>query len=582
MSTPFEIIMIKPSHYDDDGYPITFWRNFLPSNTLATLNGIARDCAARQVLGPDVEIVPVAMDETNRHIIPEKIIADVKARGVKAMVAMVGVQSNQFFRALDIAAPFRAAGIPVCIGGFHVSGCFAMLPDIQPEFETAWSMGVSLFAGESEEGRFDDVVRDGWAGTLKPLYNHLGHLPSLSGAPVPMLAPEAIRRTLGQWSSFDLGRGCPYSCSFCTIINVQGRKSRFRTPDDLEAIIRQNHAQGIKAFFITDDNLVRNHDWEAFFDRLIALRAEGLGANMAIQVDTLCHRTPGFIEKAVAAGVNRVFIGLENINPDNLESIGKRQNRITEYRAMVQAWQNRGVFTFAGYIIGFPGDTKASVIRDVEIIKRELPLDVLEFFFLTPLPGSEDHQRMMAAGEWLDPDLNKYNLHHRVSHHPHMSDAEWEAAYDAAWQTYYTPEHIETVSRRHARLPKGRPAKAAQYLNEFRMIYTIEGLHPLEGGVFRLKRRKARRPGMPVEPVWRFYPRFAVETASKLLRYARAFLQERAIVRRVKGDPARFDYTDIAVQPPGEEFDELGLFTATSGGDKAVALHRQRAGVGLG
>ncbi len=68
------------------------------------------------------------------------------------------------------------------------------------------------------------------------------------------------------------GRGCPYQCSFCTIINVQGRKSRFRTADDLERIVRENYAQGIKRFFITDDNFARNTNWEALFDRIIELR----------------------------------------------------------------------------------------------------------------------------------------------------------------------------------------------------------------------------------------------------------------------------------------------------------------------
>ena len=119
-------------------------------------------------------------------------------------------------------------------------------------------------------------------------------------------------------------------------------------------------AQGIKAFFITDDNLARNRDWETFFDRLIKLREEeGLKANLTIQVDTLCHRIPNFIDKAKRAGVMRAFIGLENINPDNLLAANKRQNKITEYRLMFQQWHERGVFTLAGYILGFPGDTKA-------------------------------------------------------------------------------------------------------------------------------------------------------------------------------------------------------------------------------
>ena len=208
-----------------------------------------------------------------------------------------------------------------------------------------------------------------------------------------------MRRTSGSLSSIDLGRGCPYQCSFCTIINVQGRKSRFRSPDDLEQIVRENYAQGIKRFFITDDNFARNRDWEALFDRLIELRdGEGLNIGFTIQVDTLCHKIPNFIEKAAQAGVRRVFIGLENINPDNLIAAKKRQNKITEYREMLQKWRDHGAITYAGYIIGFPGDTKESILRDIEIIKRELPLDILEFFFLTPLPGSEDHKVLWQQG----------------------------------------------------------------------------------------------------------------------------------------------------------------------------------------
>ena len=140
-----------------------------------------------------------------------------------------------------------------------------------------------------------------------------------------------------------------------------------------------------------------------------------------------------------------MFIGLENINPDNLIAAKKRQNKITEYRVMLQKWRAHGALTFAGYILGFPADTKESILRDVEIIKRELPLDVLEFFFLTPLPGSEDHKTLLQKGVWMDPDINKYDLDHRVSHHPKMSDAEWEEAYRAAWDAYYTPEHIRTI-----------------------------------------------------------------------------------------------------------------------------------------
>lgn len=572
-ATEFEFVMIKPSHYDDDGYPITWWRGMIPSNSLAAVNGIATECAERRVLGPDVEIRLAAYDETNRHIVPERIVRGLRRRGARALIGLIGVQSNQYDRALDLAREFRAAGLPVVIGGFHVSGCLAMLKETPTEIKEALDMGCSIFAGECEEGRLDEVLRDAWNGSLKPVYNHLNDLPSLAGAPVPMLPPSALKGYIEGWSSMDLGRGCPFQCSFCTIINVQGRKSRFRTADDLEAIVRENVAQGVKALFITDDNLARNRHWEEFFDRLIALREkEGIKVNLTMQVDTLCHRIPNFIDKAKRAGAMRVFVGLENINPDNLLAANKRQNKITEYRDMFQQWHERGVFTFAGYILGFPGDTKESILRDIEIIKRELPLDVLEFFVLTPLPGSEDHRRMHEAGEWMDPDLNKYNLHHRVSHHPLMSDEEWDEAYHAAWRSYFTWEHMETVARRHARLPANRPRKALQYLNEFKMIYEIERLHALEGGILRRKRRRARRPSFRREPALAFYPRQMFEGAVKIFRYAREYRKEKALIERILADPARWDYTDVSLQPPSpEEFETLGLFRETGGGAEAVA-----------
>ena len=572
-SEQFDFVMIKPSHYDDDGYPIVWWRTILPSNSLAALNGLARDAATREILGPGVHFNLIPIDECNQHVVPQRIIRDLQRRDAKALIGLVGVQSNQFHHALDLAREFRAAGLPVVIGGFHVSGCLSMLKEIPPEIQQALDMGCSLFAGEAEEGRLDEVLRDAWNGELKPLYNHLNDLPSIAQVPVPWMPKESLERNSGRWSSFDLGRGCPFQCSFCTIINVQGRKSRFRTADDLEAIIRENIAQGIKAFFITDDNLARNKDWESFFDRLIKLREEeGLGANLTIQVDTLCHRIPNFIDKAKRAGVVRAFVGLENINPDNLIAANKRQNKITEYRHMFQQWHERGVFTIAGYILGFPGDTKASILRDVEIIQRELPLDVLEFFFLTPLPGSEDHLKLHKAGTWMDPDLNKYDLHHRVSHHDTMSDEEWEDAYKSAWDAYFTWEHIETVVRRHARLEGGRPKKVMQWLTEFRLIHANEAVHVLEGGVVRRKRRKSRRPTLPLEPAVLFYPKFAFESLRKGWSYWRGFRRGKALLKRITTDPARGDYSDLATCPLGDnELKALDLFHETRGGEAFVA-----------
>jgi radical SAM superfamily enzyme YgiQ (UPF0313 family) len=482
-SRRFELVLIKPSHYDDEGYVIQWLRSLIPSDSLAVIHGIASDCAKRCVLGQDVAIMITVLDETNARIVPERIIRRIRRAG-SGLVGLVGVQTNQFPRALDIARPLRDAGVPVVIGGFHVSGCIAMLPKMQPGLQQALDMGVSLFVGEAE-GRLDDLLKDAVHGTLKPLYNYTNDLPSLEGAPVPFMPAERIRKNFSHVASFDAGRGCPFQCSFCTIINVQGRKSRSRSPDEIENIIRRNVAQGIDRFFITDDDFARNKSWEAIFDCIIKLREneEFKRIKFTIQVDTQCHRIPHFIEKARLANVNNMFIGLENINADTLIATKKRQNKITEYRALFLACKKARILSWAGYILGFPNDTPESILRDIEIIKQELPVDVLEFFMLTPLPGSEDHQKLAAKGRWMDADLNKYDLEHAVTEHSRMSTAEWQDIYLKAWEAYYTPEHVVTVMRRGEAfgVDWGRTLEPLAF---FYHCIKRERVHPLQGDYF--------------------------------------------------------------------------------------------------
>ena len=161
---------------------------------------------------------------------------------------------------------------------------------------------------------------------------------------------------------------------------------------------------------------------------------------------------------ARAPACKRVFIGLENINPDNLIGAKKRQNKITEYRKMLLAWKQAGVITYAGYILGFPNDTPESILHDIEVIKSELPVDLLEFFFLTPLPGSEDHQKLHRAGRRDGPGPQQVRPQPRcTTAHPRMSQAEWERAYRLAWETL-----LHDRARRDDPAPRRRDGASAR------------------------------------------------------------------------------------------------------------------------
>lgn len=544
----FIVELIKPSHYDDDGYVIQWLKSWVPSNSLACLYAIAQDAAANRVLGADVAIEVNAYDECHTVIPMKKIARRIKA-AAGGLVCLVGVQSNQFPRAMAIAAQFRAAGVAVVAGGFHISGCLAMLPELPPDICAMQEIGVSLFAGEAE-GRFAAVLTDAWHDRLRPLYNFMDDLPALQGEVTPFL-PVAILRGYSQTlGAFDAGRGCPFQCSFCTIINVQGRKSRWRDADDVEALVRANLAQGVFRFFITDDNFARNRNWEAIFDRLIAMReTEGLSLQFIIQVDTLCHRIPNFVEKAARAGCARVFIGLENINPDNLLSARKKQNRVHEYRNLFLAWRERGVITYAGYILGFPNDTPERLARDIRTVQEELPVDLLEFFVLTPLPGSADHQLLAKNGMWMDPDMNKYDLEHVTTGHPAMSAAEWQAAYREAFALYYSPEHIERLFRR-AKASGIKPVRLVNHVLQFYFTFMQEKVHPLQGGFFRRKLRRQRRPGLPRENPLVFYPRRVAEIVATHVRLVRYYLFLHRLRRKVERDTAPYsDRALVAIDP---------------------------------
>lgn len=568
----FQLILIKPSHYDDDGYVIRWWRGIIPSNSLAAVYGIAADCAERRVLGPDVAIDIEVIDETTTRIDTAALLARVHRHGGFGLVALVGVQSNEYPRALDIARPFRQAGIAVAMGGFHVSGCLSMLDGHAVGLDECRALGIAMFAGEAE-GRLDLVLRDAAAGSLAPVYDFLADLPGLENAPPPFLPKQYVSRTLSLSTSFDAGRGCPYECSFCTIINVQGRKSRYRSADDVEQVVRLNWAQGVSKFFITDDNFPRNRRWEEIFDRLIKLREDdGIPIGLMIQVDTLCHRIPGFIEKAKRAGVTRVFIGLENINPDNLAAAKKRQNKITEYRKMLLAWKAQGIITLAGYILGFPCDTKDSIRRDIAIIKRELPVDILEFFCLTPLPGSEDHRALWKKGVAMDPDLNNYDVEHVCTAHPKMARESWRTIYREAWSLYYTPAHMRTLMRRAA--ATGVPlASLVKVLVSFSTAVRLENVHPLQAGIIRLKTRAERRPGLPREAGWTFWGRSGLEAIVKTSALgwtiASLVVMQFAVARRQRS----LAYIDEALTPIGDDNDETRDLLNKTTGAKAFIAH---------
>lgn len=424
-----------------------------------------------------------------------------------------------------------------------------MLSEIPKEIQAAIDAGITVVAGEVEEV-WGKLLRDAYEGRLEPVYNFLDRKPSLAGVPGPVIPFSIdINSFHNRQTSFDAGRGCPFSCSFCTIINVQGRQMRGRRADDIEELVRKQYARGINHYFVTDDNFSRHKDWETIADRLIDLKENhGMRLSLKIQVDTMAHKIPRFVEKMAHAGVRRVFIGLESVNAKNLKAVGKHHNQIREYRQMFQTWRNHGILTFAGYMIGFPGDTYESVMKDVAYLKRELCLEHPLFFIVTPLPGSADHQDLVKQSVPLEEDCNLYDTMHACIDTPKMTRSEIERCYQDAWKSFYSDEHLRTILLRR----KG-PRRRILVNSLFWMCANsqLDRLHPFLGGIFRRKGRRQRRPGMPIEPFLVYYFKRARELFFYTLGMMRLYMKLRWF--QYEADrPQNQDYIDDAINPANE------------------------------
>lgn len=527
------VVLIRPSKYDEEGYVIRHLRGTLPSNTLSCLSSLTEDAVRRRALG-GLEVRVEVIDEIVSRVDPRRLGRKYRRRETKVVVGLVGVQTNQFPRAQDLARQFKAEGFDVMIGGFHVSGAVVMSPAMPPECQAMLDEGVTLVLGEVE-GRWAGLLQDAAHDRLQPLYNFLDDPSNLEDKPLPRASFEVQKKfVLTRTGTIDAGRGCPFNCSFCTIIHVQGRKMRARSPAHILTQIRENYhlegQKGIRHYFFTDDNFTRNPHWEEIFDGLIRMHeVEGMEIDFMMQVDTQASKLPNFVEKAARAGCVQVFIGMETIRDDNLKG-GKPQNKSAEYREMIARWHAVGVVCHVGYIIGFPNDTYERVMEDVRVLRETLLVDQASFFMLTPLPGSRDHRVAVRAGVPIDGDYNNFDSFHATVPHPKMSADEWRRAFHDAWQEFYS---FERMRRSLLRQNPHTYWAVMKNLIWYRAAMA-EGAYPMITGFFRLKDRHSRRPDLPVESRWSFFRRRVRENARMFREYIKIYLEMQELWLRTR------------------------------------------------
>ncbi len=524
------VYFIKPSKYDDRGRVAHFWRGVLPNNTLTVL--AALNASYNRLRADDrVYVETVLWDEqVDGPIVPatvravqEKAVED----GVEVVIGLAGVQTNQYPRGRDLALQFRRAGFPVVFGGFHVSG----YPDSRAFLE---SCGVTTVVGEAET-LWAELLDDYLRGELRPSYSVTEGIraktggadilvPLITEAQLPAISDPYLRRfASANMTTLDTSRGCPFTCSYCSVKNVMGRTMRARDPQAVVDWIRDaGRHHGITSLFIVDDDFFRSPTWEPILEGMAEYRRQGNDLSFMMQVDAEAaafgELAPGekptsqrekcerFLRLSAAAGCYSAFVGFETFNPQNLLATTKVQNLAKEHRrsrdsaavdAALQAvkekyrrvcgnWHRHGVAVHCGYMIGFPFDSPECGRQSAEWL-LDVGVDLASFFIVTPLPGTEDHDKAVREGTIADWDFNQYDSQHMVSHHPRMTRDEVVEAYRDAYLTFYSARRtVRSLLTLHRVEGLSWPARGAMVRQHLYYFYSYRaGRHPMLGGLWQ-------------------------------------------------------------------------------------------------
>jgi radical SAM superfamily enzyme YgiQ (UPF0313 family) len=534
-SRTVRVYFIKPSRYDENGYVQYYRWGVQPNNTLTVLAALNDTYNRHFGAQRNVFLETVIWDEVCDGAIGPETIRAIKDKaredGVELLIGIAGVQSNQYPRGRDLALQFVAQGLPTIMGGFHVSG----YPQSR---EFLNKCGISTAVGEAEN-YWCELIDDFLEGKLRPNYSvndgiraktGTGDIlvPVITDAQLPLIDPRYLTRFFNDTqTTLDTSRGCPFTCSYCSVKNVMGRTMRSRDPQAVLNWVRDavfNH--GIDSLFLVDDDFFRSPRWDEILTGMAEIRKEfpRLSFMMQVDVDASCFadvaegeklsakhtRSQRFVELAAQAGCYQAFVGIESLNPENLNYATKYQNTedrnhklaleesrirlLNKYRRVVNNWHRAGISVHAGYMLGFPFDGP-DCGRIAARMLKQIGFDIVSFFIMTPLPGTEDQIRYARDGEILDWDFNNLDSQHVTLKHERMDKFLWMKAYTEAFKKFYSPwrllHTVFTVAGGRGLSAEARRSVLRQFIYYF--FSYRQGRHPMVGGVWQIRRRDLRR-----------------------------------------------------------------------------------------
>ncbi len=379
-----KILFIQPTQYAESGKLCKQKKINLPGLAFPLL-------AAYTPKHWDVELLIEVVDEINFDS--------------DADIIAIGSMGHATFRGLEIAAEFKKRGKIVVMGGYMVSIAY----------EEAMKHVDSVVVGDAEISypqMLKDFEKDG---KVKPLYNNPIH--ELKNLPIPRY-DLLTKKKIGLMLPVQAGRGCTFTCSFCSIACLYEGKYLFRPVDEVIQDIKEVKRLGFNRFYLIDDNIVSNPKYlKELCRKIIPLKMK-----WASQCAIHLAKNPELLKLVRDSGCDLMSFGVESIEQDALDSLEKPWLKAEEHEKNIKILADSGIVVSTEMIIGTDYDTEKSIRETYDFIYRN-KIPVPRFYILTPIPGTELHKQFKKEGRMLTDDLREFDGT-RCVHTPKKIDAE--------------------------------------------------------------------------------------------------------------------------------------------------------------
>ena len=430
-------------------------------------------------------MTPAEIDGTQVevHTIDEYVHTDVeylslldRAPGEETLLALVGVQSHQFQRALDLAAYARQSGCMVVIGGPHPMTC---------DTSALHGRGTSFALAEAELV-WHPILRDACSGELQPIYGAEQRWQQNLEAPVVIPPSQSdLRRYFMSMLGLYPARGCPFICNYCSVIKIAGRTVRSQSIATTIESLKAARAAGVKLIMFTSDNFNKYAQAAELLETMIE---ENIGLPFLVQCDTQIAKQEHLVELLSRAGCFQMFLGIESFNRNTLLAARKAQNRPELYDKILQLCRRYRIYAHFSTIIGFPQDTAQSIKEHTETLCGLNPTWA-SFYILCPIPGTEQYADFLSQGLIVERNLDRFDCTFLTWVHPCLSAEELQSLMFKGYHRFESLKHTSS-NLRHLNYRRGGLATEALTsvgYTVFNRYSALRKIHPMSGGIKRTR-----------------------------------------------------------------------------------------------